>query len=177
MPAYPRPLLMALCLAVWLVPHTASAEEPQPAKVISDQNGLVQVTLPPQWVMEDMPSMGIKVGVGPAFEDFPTTVNLLSEPYDGTLEAYVQETLKQIKQQFPKLKILKQEAVTSSSGVKMIQLVTDNEIHGAQVHQIFFLGSAGEGNVFLLTCAAAQSVGSKLTPVFEGIGKSVQLRQ
>jgi len=148
---------------------TGKAEQENP-----DQN--VSFDFPPGWEQQAVPGQTVKFVIGPASKEFAPNINVVSEPYDGTLDEYAKLTVEQLPKTTPGIKILKQDKFKTANGLDCIRLITENQQGASKLRQTCFLFDNG-AKKYVITCSALAEGGEKLDPVFEASMKTFKFKK
>jgi hypothetical protein len=126
---------------------------------------------PAGWVFRPFPGLKHQVAVGPAASGFAPNINVVEEPFGGTLDAYVNGNLASMQRLFKEFHLLQRDDFRTAEGLEGARLIAENTQNGKRLRQTFYLFGKGDRK-FVVTCSALAEGGDELDPVFEASMKT-----
>ncbi|MBM4035723.1 MAG: hypothetical protein FJ291_28625 [Planctomycetes bacterium] len=122
---------------------------------------------PPQgWQIVEWPGLKYRVSLGPREKDFTPNINIVDQPYPGSLAEYVEADTATARKLSPEIKGLGRAAFRTDHGVAGWRIIAESEMEGRRLRQTFYYFGDGERK-YVVTCTALAEGGEALDPVFE----------
>ena len=129
---------------------------------------------PDGWQTVEFPGQKYRVSRGPQENEFAPNINVVDESFSGTLTAYVDANLKNLKKLFANLRVLKREDFQTADGQEAIRVIAENKQHGWLLRQTFyFMGPSSRK--YVVTCTTLAEGGENLDQVFEKSMKTFRI--
>ncbi len=155
-----RILLAMLALAV-----LGAGCDRKPTRAFYEKEGGFSFDPPKGWLVVPFPGLKYKIAHGPTEREFAANINVVDESYSGTLSAYVDLNVENIKKVFPDIKVLRREDFQTEDGQAATRLVAENKQQGRMLRQTFcFFGPSNRK--YVATCTALAEGGESLDSLF-----------
>jgi len=157
-------------LVLWCFSSTSLAQAD--AERYAAPDGMFSFSSPNGWVWREIPGRKYKVAFGELVGDFAPNINVVDEAFSGTLDAYVDGSLKILPVGYEKLgyknfKVLSRGVFTTTSGQAGVRIVFESEINGRALRQTQFFFDGKDGRKLVVTCTTLAPGGEELDSVFE----------
>lgn len=139
-------------------------------------NGNFTFDFPSGWQEKTIPGLKTKAVVGPASKGFAPNINIVSEEYKGTLDAYAKLSFEQLFNVMPGFNLLKQSKFKTKDGLEGIRMITESQPGGKNLRQTFYLFDNG-GKKYVVTCTALADDGDKLDSAFDTSMKTFKFKK
>lgn len=108
---------------------------------------------PSGWEKKDV---GLKhpAFMGPTQNNFRANINVVQEEFSGSLDNYIDHSLKNLRKIFSGFRQLTMEPFTTTSGVEGFRIASESKIGNISVRQIFYVFGKGN-NKYVVTCSQA----------------------
>ena len=116
--------------------------------------------------MRSLPGLKYKAAVGPAAQGFAPNINVVDEPFAGTLDDYVAGNIKTLSALVKDYRQIDKAPFVTTKGLEGVKLVTENRQKGAALRQTFYFFANG-GTKFVVTGSCLAPDGEKLDKVFD----------
>jgi hypothetical protein len=144
----------------------ASTETPEDPRRHSEVVGGFSFVPPDGWPIQTMPGVKFKVATGPAANGFAPNINIVDEPFNGSLDAYAQANLATLQRVLKQFRLLKEDKFTTAKGMRSLRMAVEHEFQGKPLHQTFYFFSNGAAKI-VVTCSALPQDSDRLARVFE----------
>jgi len=121
---------------------------------------------PAKWEIASMPGLKYRIARGPRTGGFTPNINVVEESFTGSLEAYANGNITNMKKLFKSMKILSREDFKTNDDQPAVKLVIENVQQGMKLRQTFYFLGTGRSK-FVVTCTAPAKGGAKLDSLFE----------
>jgi hypothetical protein len=152
------------------------ADQGEDSRRHAESEGGFSFIAPAGWGIQDFPGLKYKIAVGPAVMGFAPNINVVDEPFTGSLDSYVEESLATLRRVFTKFRLLKQDGFTTTDGLQGARMVVEDEQGGRMLRHSFYIFSQGETKL-VVTCTAPAESGDELAPTFEAIMKTFRFER
>lgn len=121
---------------------------------------------PPQgWQEVQFPGLKYKVSCGPTESEFAPNINVVDEPFSGTLTAYIDLNIENMKKMFTDFTIVEREDFDTEDGLSATRLITENKQHSRRLRQTFcFFGNSARK--YVVTCTVLAEGGKAMDGLF-----------
>lgn len=156
---------ICILLAVLALAVLGAGCDGKPTRGFYEKEGGFSFDPPKGWRVVPFPGLKYKIAHGPTEHEFAANINVVDEPYDGTLAAYVDLNVENIKKAFPDIKVLRREEFQTEDGQTATRLIAENKQQGRLLRQTFCL--FGHSNrKYVATCTALAEGGESLDGLF-----------
>src|ERR1700744_1574872 len=133
------------------------------------QPGLFSYQAPKGWTVKDTPFTKYKVCLDAPKNKFSANINVVMEPFSGTLEKYVElnETTLKGTAMFENLQIIDQKPFVSASGVSGLRVLLTDTVSKFNLQQIFYFFNGTGDNKFVVTASCLVGDGAADAPIFD----------
>jgi hypothetical protein len=133
--------------------------------------------VPPEgWDVRTVPGLKYKVVVGPVRDNLPANINIVDEPFKGSLDDYAKATVTAAQARFKKFRVVKEQEFKTAAGLPGVRLITEDEQKDKLLRQTFFIFSAAD-IIYVATASTVSEGGEKLDPIFEACLKSFRFEK
>lgn len=173
-------MLLAICGLT--LGASADAQESDRKTPATDENRHVEKDggfsfVPPEgWTVREFPGQKYQIVFGPAENQFAANINVVEEPYRGTVDNYLKATKELLPKAIKKYQLIKQEPFQTAAGIKTQRLIIEGEQQGHLLRQTFYLFPSPT-KMFVVTCSTVSAGGEKLDGTFESSMKSFRFEQ
>lgn len=149
----------------------------QNSRTYTSQNGEFSYVPPEHWIVREIPGLKYKAAIGQPSGGFAPNINVVEEDAPVPLDSYVADSLRTVQQMHEKAGstppvVLGQTDITTDARQRGIKLVTQVEINGKQVRQIYYFFEGGSGKKFVVTCSTLAEGGESYDKVFDASMKT-----
>jgi hypothetical protein len=145
---------------------------PEAAARYYEPEGGFSYVPPAGWALVDgSSSLAYNVVRGPLQDGFQPNLNVVDEPFGGSLEEYVAASLENMRGFFNGFRLVSQDVFQPEEGPAGASLVVENVQSGRALRQIFFFFDAGARKV-VVTGTQLAGVGNAWDATFEGVARS-----
>lgn len=131
---------------------------------------------PPEgWSVREFPGFKYKFAFGPAWQGFTANLNVVDEAYDGTLKAYVDLNVVNLKKMIPGFRQIERVPFKTLSGLSGERIRAEDTQSQRELRQSFYLIASGKGRMFVLTGTSLASDGPKFDSLFDDSADSFRL--
>ena len=131
---------------------------------------------PAGWKFQDFAGSKSKIAVGPSRDGFAPNINVVTEPFMGTLEEYADANIATMRSAFGKLRIIEQVEFRTIAGLPGRRLIIESEQNDRLLRfSFYFFGTSGIK--YVVTCTALAYGGEKLDSVFAESMKTFQIEK
>jgi hypothetical protein len=114
--------------------------------------------------------------VGAVRERFACNINVVDEPFQGTVDEYVKANISALKERLAKFKVHEQGEFKTTSGLRGVRLVTESEQGRRLLRQTFYFFGTPDAK-YVVTCSTLAEGGEKLDSVLEKAMKTFWLER
>jgi hypothetical protein len=187
-----KTLTTALALSV-AAAHLLLASPP--TRSFYEEEGGFSYDPPTGWALKSIPGFEYKFAVGPEVDGFSPNINVVEEPFSGSVDAYMVEAKKTLSQILGgNLSILSEEKFTTEDGLEGLRMVSvaghsldekyfeglrkaggsvdlerilkEEKAPAETLYQTAYVFSTGQ-KVYIATCTSSVKAGPSLSPVFD----------
>jgi hypothetical protein len=155
-----------LILVPTLLCAGAARGDDEEARRHTEKAGGFSFSPPANWTVREFPGLKYKVVVGPVRASFASNINVVDEPFKGTLDDYVKANIGAMRMRFKKFKLEDQGDFKTTSGLRGARLVTESEQGGRLLRQTFYIFGTADTK-YVVTCSTLAEGGKTLDPLFE----------
>lgn len=123
---------------------------------------------PPRgWETRSFPGLKYRIAVGPVRRGFAVNLNVVDEPHDGDLAAYVDLNLQNMKKVLPDFSPLGRTVFRTAEGLEGVRLCAEDTQSGRRLRQVFYFFSNGRGTMLVATGTAPADAGDAHDAAFD----------
>ena len=137
-------------------------------------DGKLSYALPQGWTTRDFPGLKYPVASGTSDSSYAPNINLVSEPFDGPLEMYVEGNKETIARMFPDFQLVTEGPFPTDSGLHGFKVVGKGSQAGVPLEQAWYFFQ-GTPDFYVLTASSAERDYAALEPSFDRSMKSFSL--
>ena len=119
---------------------------------------------PSGWELVESSSIQYKVAREPEAGDFAGNINVVDEPFSGSLDAYVTTSVENMSAYFEGLRQISQDEFQPTEGPPGVRLVVENVQGGRILHQVFYFFGASERK-FVFACTRLAGAGEEFDAI------------
>ena len=120
---------------------------------------------PAGWQITQVPGLKYRISHGPTENAFAPNINVVDEIFTGTISAYVDLNLENMKKMFTDVRILKREGFQTEDGLPATRLVIEDRQQGRLLRQTFCFFS-NSTRKYVATCTTPADRGERLDGLF-----------
>lgn len=136
----------------------------------------VSFECPPGWEQRSIPGQTVEFVFGPPANGFAPNINVASEAYKGSLEAYAKLSIEQAPKMVTTFKNLKQETFKTKDGLEGIKLINEIQQAGSKIRSLCYIFDKGSKK-YVITCSTLADGGQKLDSVFDASMKTFKFKK
>jgi len=141
-------------------------KEPPAPRALYEKAGRFSYDPPAGWATREEPGLKYKIAEGPRDQGLPSSIVVISETAKGNLSAYVDSSLVNLAQAFPKMRVLSKEEFDTEDGLKGFRVATQHPGDDFTAHRIFYFFADKGNRRFAVTCLCTESQSVTLEPLF-----------
>ncbi len=136
--------------------------------------GVFSYEAPAGWTVQNSPASKCPVALGARKDNFTANLNVVFEPFAGTLDDYVAANMKEISgpSGFANLRIIEQKSFQTSAGVRGARVVLDDTQGAVNLQQVFYFFAGSSSNKIIVTGSSLVGDGDRFAPIFDGAMKT-----
>ncbi len=146
-------------------------------RVVEEKGGF-SYAVPKTWEVDPVEGQKYQLAFAPVTpgKRFRSNMNMQTETFAGTLEAYTVSAIVGLKRTYPNARKLDQGEFTTKGGEKGMKLAFDNAVNMVEYRQHFYLFKRGD-TAYVFTATALGEEAGKFGPVFDKIGRSFRFEK
>ncbi|WP_165229996.1 DcrB-related protein [Aquisphaera insulae] len=170
-----KSILMLVCVvSVASSSPWAAAQQADESRRLKDEAGKFSFVPPPKWTTRSFPGAKYQIVHGPPKDGFAPNINVIDEPFGGSMEQYAKASLATLEKALPEFKLKEQREFKTKSGLQGVRLVSESAQNKMHLRQTFYLFGRGEKK-YVVTCSALAEGGADLDKTFEQALKTFQI--
>jgi hypothetical protein len=132
---------------------------------------------PEHWLLRDVPGYKYKFAMGQMSEGFTPNIVVVDEHAPVSMDDYVTGSLRALQQMHEKTgsnppRILSQAEFTTDSNEKGVKIITESDMNGKKLRQIYYFFEGKNGYKFVVTCSAPGAGGESYDKLFDATMKT-----
>jgi len=137
----------------------------KPPRASYEKTGGFSYDPPKGWQAVEFPGLKYRISRGPTEGQFAPNINVVDETFAGTLAAYVDLNVENLKKMVGDFRLLKQEDFQTEDGLPATRLIIQDKQQGRVLRQTFcFFGNSTRK--YVVTCTALAQDGETLDGLF-----------
>jgi hypothetical protein len=133
--------------------------------------------IPPDgWTIKEVPGNKYKFVFGPLTGNYSPNINFIPEDYSGSIDRYVDDSLKSLNQIFKDAKIISKTTFITDSGNSGFKIIIDNKFNDLLLQQTLFLIDGGNKK-FAITYSRLRDKGKEFDSKVDMTARSFQYDQ
>jgi len=170
-----RFLSTAICLAITFTMFFAcSSDSPSGPSGSSSayENDEFSVVPPKSWQVTNYSGLKYKIFIGQRENNFTPNINFIDEVYNGSLDDYVDLTIKSLKAYISNVEIIYQNSFVTDDNLESRKIIAITEQQGYLLRQSQYIFPGKNGLKMVATCTALASSGEMYDIIFDNSMKT-----
>jgi hypothetical protein len=137
------------------VEDTGSAEETQATGEsgrLTEEEGGFSFVPPEGWAIIEIPGLKFRTAAGPSSDGFAPNINIVDEPFGGSLDEYSEINITTMEQVFEDFDLISEEDFETDDGERAVRIAGENVQQGDTLRQTYYLFDAGDTKL-VVTCS------------------------
>ncbi|MBN1977869.1 MAG: hypothetical protein JW918_10740 [Anaerolineae bacterium] len=130
-------------------PQAIDAQTPVPGERHVESEGGFSYVPPSGWQVVDAPGLKYKVARGTPTGDFTPNLNVVDEPFSGSLDDFVTASLASFKEFLKDVRIVSQEDFVTDEGERGVKVVIEDTQQDVELYQVFYIFDAGAKKIMV----------------------------
>ena len=140
----------------------------------STENGYSH-RIPQGWQRKPGPQPGMTMLAAPKESGFASNMVTTTEPFDGSLRAYADATVKSLQTNVPNAKILSDSEFVPDTKATSYKLKLQNKMQNVELAQTMYFFEGQQGKKIIVTCTASAKQAPELDSLFDDCMKTFAL--
>jgi hypothetical protein len=132
------------------------------------------IDIPEGFTTQTIQGVASKIIVGPSVDDFAVNINVVAEPFKGTVSQYVAAGHELVQQQMPDVKLSEARDFVIDAGLPAMHWTMRQTMGGKELVQEQFAVES-PGKAFVITCTRVATDTTDWMPIFEKCVKSFRV--
>lgn len=139
-----------------------------------EEDGGFSLVPPSGWELREFPGLKYKIFTGTPVDGFAPNLNIVDEPFRGSLDEYVRSNIVTLERLLPDFEIISQEDFQLDSDDRAVKLVTTNVQNSLDLEQTFYL-IMGHGTGFVITATKVADDDRDFAEDFDASARTFEL--
>jgi hypothetical protein len=165
-------LIVGLLVLVWRSGKEvhSDGERSQAARHIDEAGGF-SFAPPDGWTARPFPGMKFKVVAGPVASGFAPNIVVTDEPFGGSVDEYVQQSLRVGPRVLKNLRVVSQDPFRTASGLQGMRVAIEHDMNGKRLRQLQYIFDRARTK-YVLTCSVLAADGDARDATFDDCMKT-----
>ena len=155
-----------ILVAILLCAVPARADDSGEARRHVEPLGGFSFIPPDGWQVREFPGMKYKIAHGRPVDGFAPNINVVDEPFPGSLDEYAKANLVAMAKAFKDFRVISQETFETTSGEPGVRIIYEATQNGLLLRQSFHCFGKDDMK-FVVTCSTLAEGGEKLDDAFK----------
>lgn len=158
-------------VALWAV--AAASQAQQIDQRVLAEDGVFSYYVPSDWSVRTVEQSKYKMAFAPLTpgKPFRSNVNIVTEPFADTLDAYLKIAVPKMRQQIPNSRELDAGVFVTTSGMHGSKMVFDNTVQDLPLRQHFYIFQK-DGMVYIFCASCLTEEAGTFAPLFDRVART-----